>query len=55
MCEQYRVPFEQQFTGHPDVSVYELSLVDKLVFRMLKALMERNLRKMIPEKRQVSC
>lgn len=53
MCEQYRTSFEEKFKGHSGVAVFEVSLVDKFVFRLLKPLMERNLRKIIPEKRHV--
>ena len=54
MCEQYRVPFEDQFKGHEGVSIYEVLLVDRLVFKVLKPLMQRNLRKIVPESRQVN-
>ena len=53
MCEQYRAPFEQEFKGHGCVAVYEVSLVDQLLFRMLKRVMEKNLRKTVPQGRQV--
>ena len=53
MCEQYRVPFEKEFKGHDGVAVYEVSLVDQLLFRMIKPVMERNLRRIVPQSRQV--
>lgn len=53
MCEQYRAPFEEQFKSHDGVSTYEVLLVDRFVFRLLKPLIERNLRKVVPESRQV--
>ena len=54
MCEQYRAPFEDRFKGHEGVSIYEVLLVDRLVFRLLKPLMEKNLRKIVTESRQVN-
>lgn len=54
MCEEYRAPFEDQFKGHEGVSIYEVLLVDRLVFRLLQSLIQRNLRKIVPESRQVN-
>ena len=53
MYEQYRVPFEGEFKGRSDVAVYELSLVDKLVYRIMRSWIERNLKKAVPPERQV--
>lgn len=53
MCEMYRVPFEREFIGHNDVAVYELSLVDKLFYRIMRSLIERNLKKAVLPERQV--
>ena len=51
MCEQYRLPFEQHFKN--GVPIYELLLIDKFAFKLLKPLIERNLRKTVPHERQV--
>ena len=51
--EQYRAPFEGEFKGQNDVGVYELSLVDKLFYRIMRRWIERNLRKSVPSERQV--
>ena len=53
MLEQYRVPFETEFKGQSDVAVYELSLVDKLFYRIMSLWIERNLKKTVPVQRQV--
>ena len=53
MCQQYRVPFEEEFKGHCEIAVYELSLVDKLFYQIMKSVMERNLRKVVLPERQV--
>lgn len=53
MLEQYRVPFEAEFKGQSDVAVYELSLVDKLFYRIMSSWIERNLKKTVPIQRQV--
>lgn len=53
MYEQYRVPFEGEFKGHSDVAIYELSLVDKPIYRIVSSWMERNLKKAVPPERQV--
>lgn len=54
MCEMYRVPFEGEFKGHSDVAVYELSLVDKLFYRIMRSWIERNLKKAVLPARQVT-
>ena len=53
MLEQYRVPFEAEFKGQSDVAVYELSLVDKLFYRIMSSWIERNLKRAVPLQRQV--
>ena len=55
MCEQYRAPFEREFAGKQSVAVYEMSLLDKAIFRLIQRWVERNLRKKIEPRRQVSC
>ena len=54
MCEKYRAPFEREFAGKQSVGVYEMSLLDKAVFRLIQGWVERNLRKKIAPQRQVS-
>lgn len=51
MCGQYRAPFEREFAGK--VSVCEVSLLDKTVFRLIQRWVERNLRAKIEARRQV--
>jgi hypothetical protein len=51
MLDQYRVPFEAEFKG--GVAVYELSLVDKLFYRIMTSWIQRNLKKTVPPERQV--
>lgn len=53
MLEQYRVPFEGEFKGQNAVAVYELSLVDKLFYRIMKSWIVRNLKKAVPLERHV--
>lgn len=53
MLEQYRVPFEAEFKGQSGVAVYELSLVDKLFYRIMSSWIGRNLKKAVPLQRQV--
>ena len=53
MCDKYRQPFEDNCISHPDVRVYELSLLDRTMFRILRAWMERNLRNKLDKPRHV--
>ncbi|XP_064385147.1 uncharacterized protein LOC135334040 isoform X2 [Halichondria panicea] len=54
MCEKYRAPFEREFARKQSVGVYEMSLLDKGVFRLIQGWVERNLRKKIDPQRQSS-
>ena len=53
MCDKYRFHFEDNFISHPDVRVYELSILDRAVFRILRGWIERNLKNKLDNRRHV--
>ena len=52
--ELYRQPFVKAFGGHPMISVWEISLVEMLLYRMLSRWLEANLKKQLPTDRHCS-